>query len=694
MKIYWIISLFILLQLGFASNVNAHELPFWLGQSEEFANNPNFQGEFSYTIIDEAKKVDPLSLIDQPMHRLNSPVPNFGFETRDVWLRAHIDAVDYRMKESVLVFSNCNLDLVEVYYFDRGKNLLFHGKYSDLLDFNVRSIDSRKAAFILPIKPFKNHTLLIRMNNGGEQFHTDINFMSKNEFHQEENSESYFLGIFMGLLFFSILVNIYMFVLTKDELSKYYSFYLIALFLLQASLLGFGKMYLWQNSAYWSNHANPIFASVSVYFLLSFARLYLNLKTKAKGLDKVFKWVGYLVFINIVLSLIPASFAYKNSIVVINVITLLLNLFILPTAIIIYRRGNKQALLFFVAFLLLVVSVFGFVLKNFGVLPANFFTNFGFQIGSGIEVLLFSLGIIIRFRNVQRDAIGRLEEINNLKEKANEELEQKVVERTLEINLQKAEIEDKNKEIVDSINYAKRIQLAILPPNQKAKQIVPTIEIFYQPKDIVSGDFYWIEEKTIDQKTYSFIAVADCTGHGVPGAMMSVLCNSVLNRVLEATKEVNPGQFLQQVDELLKVELSKSEEAIRDGMDLGLVILDTQNSTLHFAGANIPLWILSKGQLMELDSVHRAIGFGGNEKPFETHSYILQQGEMCFLFSDGLVDQFSEKDGKKIKKKLLREWISNNQQLKRDELCQVLAANFNRWKGNEEQTDDVTLLLL
>lgn len=651
-------------------------------------------GNFSHYLNEDNRQIKADSLVSLHLDILNSPVPNFGFETRDVWLRTKIEYRLLNKSDALLVLGNCNLDIAEIFLYDAKNQLIQHELVSDLKAYSDRKIHSRKPVFNLHFQGFKKYTLLLRLNNGGEQFHTDINFSTKNEFHELENSESYFLGIFMGLLFFSILVNVYMFILTKDKLSFYYSFYLIALFFLQGSLLGFGKIYAWPNSPFWSNHANPIFASLSVYFLILFARHYLTLPENFKKIDRIFKWIGIIVLAIIVLSFIPNDFSYRTSVVAINVITLLLNLCILPIAIYVYRAGHKQALLFFVAFTLLVLSVFAFILKNFGVIPANFLSNYGFQIGSAMEVLLFSLGIIIRFRNVQRDAITRLEEINFLKEKANEELEQKVEERTIEINLKKVEIEEKNKEIVDSINYAKRIQLAILPPNEKLKNLLPGMEVFYQPKDIVSGDFYWIEEKSIAEQKYSFIAVADCTGHGVPGAMMSVLCNSILNRVLETSNDTDPALFLERVDQLLKSELSKSQENIRDGMDLGLVIQCQDDKTCYYAGANIPLWILRNREIIELDSVHRPIGFGGDDRSFEGGKIETQVGDTLLLFSDGLVDQFGGAQGKKIRKKLLREWILESPQVSREELQQSIAQRFNTWKGKEEQTDDVTLLLL
>jgi two-component system, sensor histidine kinase LadS len=639
----------------------------------------------------KAVLINSADLLTRELKPSTSRVPNFGFIHYDVWFRFKVkncsnDKLYYR-----LVLGNPNLDLAHLEIFS-GKQQISSSSFSDLENFNSdKSI--RKPNFPLVLNPGETYTLILQVNNGGEQFHFDLDLLTEDSFHKKENRESYFLGIFMGLVVIVILLNIYLFLLTKDQLALYYFLYLIPLLLLHVSLLGFGKFYFWPNSAYLANHANPIFASSSVYFLLHFVRLYLDLKTHLPQLNSIFKYLGYFVLFIVLLAVIPISFPYRTSIILINVITLVLNLMIIPTAIVVLRKGYRPALLFIFAFSILVISLFGFILKNFGVMPSNFFTDFGFQIGTAAEIILFSMSIIIRFKQAQEAAIKNLEEINQIKQSANLELETKVRERTAEVVEQKSKLEEINKEILSSITYAKRIQTAILPGKEKTKSILPEGLIFYAPKDIVSGDFYWIEEKVLDDQPMSYFAVADCTGHGVPGAMMSVLCSKILSQELEALTVQDTSQLLEKVNEKLIEELSKNESEISDGMDISLAALDRLNNELLWSGANNPLVLLREDELIEYTGVKRPIGISEIQAPYVTHRIQLLKGDRLFLFSDGIVDQFGGEKGKKLRKKLLFEWIKGTKDLPAAIQMEFIQNSFLKWKGTEEQTDDVLLIL-
>lgn len=639
-------------------------------------------------------KVDLPTLLKRELRTMESSVPNFGFIVHDVWFRTHITNSSSHVQELTLALSNPNLDVADLFLFDTQGNLLSLQRYSDKEPFSKRRPLSRKPTFTITVPADEKIFLLLKVNNGGEQFHFDISFRKQYYHEQRETSEAWFLGIFFGILGFTILLNIYMLILNRELLSLYYSLYLIAGLFLQLSLLGYGKMYLWPDSAFMSNHANPLFASVSVFFLLEFSRRYLNLENTLPRFDTIFAYISYPIGLCVILALLPFDSTYQLSITMINALTLILNIFILPVAWMVVRRGYKPALLFLFAFLILVLSVFAFILKNFGVIPSNFLTDFGFQIGSVMEVLLFSIGIIIRYRNVQREAISRLEEINKLKEEANEVLEKKVEERTSEIERQKVELQQKNVEIISSIAYAQRIQKAILPDSEKLRKVLPQAKILFLPKDIVSGDFYWIEEKQIGAHRYRFFAVADCTGHGVPGAMMSVLCHNVLNRCLETMDNPNAAELLEKADDLLEKELAANEHAINDGMDISLGVLEPETREFYWAGANNPLWILRNGELIEYDAVRRPIGFGGSKDPFELVRIQLEIGDRLLLFSDGIVDQFGGPDGKKLRKKQFREWIDVCKELPTETMLDHFSNEFLLWKGEQEQTDDVCVMIL
>lgn len=632
-------------------------------------------------------------LSELDFHEMKNSVPNFGFIQHDVWFNFKLCNTSPEIKRLVFSLSNPNLDEAELITFSNAKLNKKIVSLGDERAFSKRPLNVKKLAFPFSIPTGDTIEFFLRVNNGGEQFHFAPIINTDEAFLLRESGENYFLGIFFGILSFVVLFNIFMWVITKEVLSQHYSLYLIAFLFLQLSLTGFGKQYLWPDNEFLTNHANPFFASFSVFFLLRFTRDYLNLAVLTPKIDAFFKLLQYPILLCILLSLIPLNAAYISSILLVNGITFLLNIFILPVAIYAFRIGYQPAKLFFIAFFLLVVSVFAFVLKNFGILPSNFYTDFGFQFGSAAEVILFSLGIVIRFRNFQNESFDRLKEINEMKEKSNILLEQKVTERTIELEEKKKEIELKNNEIISSISYAKRIQEAILPTVEKVSHILPNSAVWFDPKDIIAGDFYWLEQKHLHGKDYTFFAVGDCTGHGVPGAMMSVLCMNSLNAALAILTEPGTAQILETCSILLNEKLSMHSKEINDGMDISIACFDPEFNKLWWSGANNPIWILRQNELIEISGTKRPVGNTISTTPFEQQIVQLESEDRLFLFSDGIIDQFGGADQKKFKKSRLRESIVNSGNLPLKEQMITIQNNLRSWQGDEEQVDDIALLI-
>ncbi len=259
------------------------------------------------------------------------------------------------------------------------------------------------------------------------------------------------------------------------------------------------------------------------------------------------------------------------------------------------------------------------------------------------------------------------------------------------------QLEEKNTEILDSINYAKRIQTAILPPDRLVKQYLADSFILYKPKDIVAGDFYWMEP----QKDRILFAAADCTGHGVPGAMVSVVCNNGLNRATREFGLTDPGQILDKTRELVIAEFEKSEEEVKDGMDIALCSLEQsslEGNTLKYAGANNPLWIIRKGtsEIEEIKANKQPIGKYADPKPYTTHSVELQKGDTVYIFSDGYADQFGGDKGKKFKAANFKKLLLSIQNETIERQKELIDQAFEDWKdaGGQpiEQLDDVCVI--
>ena len=259
-----------------------------------------------------------------------------------------------------------------------------------------------------------------------------------------------------------------------------------------------------------------------------------------------------------------------------------------------------------------------------------------------------------------------------------------------QIETQRNEIELKNLSITDSIKYAKRIQNSILPSNDKLKNVLPNSFVLYQPKDIVSGDFYWVN-KIGDEVVFSVI---DCTGHGVPGAFVSLIAFNALNKVVLEKEVTNPAQILNEIDQIMINSFSSSETAVKDGMDMGICSWNTKTNELIFSGAYHSIFIHNGEELEEVKGNRESIGYSffDNKIPFINHQIKLTPSTNVFLSSDGYPDQFGGVKGKKLKWSGFRKLLSklNNQPVLDQK--ESLSQSFESWKGDLEQLDDVCVM--
>jgi sigma-B regulation protein RsbU (phosphoserine phosphatase) len=295
------------------------------------------------------------------------------------------------------------------------------------------------------------------------------------------------------------------------------------------------------------------------------------------------------------------------------------------------------------------------------------------------------------------------------------ELEDKVKERTAEIFQQKeeieaqrdqieaqrdkvvkvneslesayAKIEDQNKRITDSIRYAKRIQTAILPSEEYLDSVVENHFVLYKPKDIVSGDFYWASEKN----KVSIIAAADCTGHGVPGAFMSMIGNTILNKVVNENGVTKPNEILHHLRDGI-IKSFKSSES-KDGMDITIISYDRENRVLEFAGANNPMYLIREDKLEVIKGDKQPVGyFLGQEEPFTNHTIHILPGDVIYIFSDGYQDQFGGERDTKFMVGRYKKLLLEHHKKQVNEQCQILDDTIEDWMAETKQIDDILII--
>ena len=271
-------------------------------------------------------------------------------------------------------------------------------------------------------------------------------------------------------------------------------------------------------------------------------------------------------------------------------------------------------------------------------------------------------------------------------------LEEKVTHRTKEIEKQKKIIEEKNKDITDSISYARKIQHAILPNSVLVKKHLPESFVLYVTKDIVSGDFYFF---THFEDT-SIIAAIDCTGHGVPGAFMSLIGYNILNQIINENKITNPAEILLQLNKGVIGVIHKNESESKDGMDVAICKINHQDSSLEYAGAMRPLWIINNNELTEIKADKIPIGtkqeYREDEIKYRTHKIPYDKENYFYIFTDGFGDQFGGEKEKKFGTAKFKELLLSNHKLDFETQLENAKTSHLSWKGNLEQVDDILLI--
>lgn len=319
----------------------------------------------------------------------------------------------------------------------------------------------------------------------------------------------------------------------------------------------------------------------------------------------------------------------------------------------------------------------------------------------GIIVFVVLIGLIILRSYLQKKKTNRMLVNKNFEiQQQKEEIEtqngllqqqkEEIIAQNEELEFQKLKMVETHQHITDSINYASRIQTAMLHGESILGSAFNQYFIIYKPRDIVSGDFYWVRQI----RNYIVIVAADCTGHGVPGAFMSMLGISLLNEYVTSRRLDSPGEILDTLRKKVKIYLKQTGEfeETKDGMDMALCLINTENLKAKYSGANNPLFLIRKGELVEYKATRNPIGIYLKEKNFETQEFQLEKGDSLYLFSDGFIDQFGGEKGGKLKSKKFKEILILNFEKPMEEQKQILDDTITQWQGEYEQVDDMLIM--
>ena len=530
---------------------------------------------------------------------------------------------------------------------------------------------------------------------GGINFAPEMDLLSYDYVVQFEQIERIIYGSILGMILIIIFYYFILYIFLKDKSYLLYLLFIISLGFTLFYISGYGPQFLWHNSVVFFSNIEVLFLTVPLTVFIFYGSLYLDIKNTLKRwyiigvITLIATWVfSLLIIVESFLNETNLWTEFENPLTIVYGICIAaLVLIIFITTILRIRQRYKPARFFLYGLIVLFISIIiyslrfnigGFLWKLNADLSA-ILLHASIYFGAIIQFLLFAVGHGKKMRDSDREIkqtqeklIYQLKENEKLKDEQNRELENKVRERTQEIREQKEEIEaqrdlvsEQNKEITDSINYAKRIQSAVLPSDELLDEILPDYFVLFKPRDIVSGDFYWIKQI----KNFTLVVAADCTGHGVPGAFMSMLGVTMLNEIVGKSRLDSAGEFLDRLRKKVKTTLSQEGKELeqKDGMDLSLAILDSDNNEMQFAGAFNPIYLIRDKQaqkdpdlidhlsvesdqylLFEVKGDRQPISIYSNETAFKTNYVKLEKNDALYMFSDGYPDQMGGPKSKKF----------------------------------------------
>lgn len=655
-------------------------------------------------------------------------IPNLDFTSSTWWLKFTVknkSTFSYFILETARPITN-QVDFYEV----RGEKIENQFISGDDYGYDEKTIPHNRNIFPLTIYPEQSKSYCIKLVSDGEVITLPVNISDRLSFFEKDATFQFGFGFYYGLMCLVIIIYFFFFVLLKDVAFLYYIIYVASQALLQFGLDGYAFRHLFPSGGYLANHFIIIIAGITVAVLLNYVNNFLDLKTHNRLMLKIFRVCQILVLSVVALSLIPGV-TYEIAYPLVNGVSFLS---LILSVVAIYRLKYKKVEVdnfFAIAFTVLIIGAVIFILGNFNVVGNAEIAQSALKISSALEVAILSISMSNKYRKLQKEkqeaqavAMKSLEEQNALIEGMNVKLEAQVKERTAEIEKQKDQLKEINEEILSSIHYAKRIQTAILPSDAHVEELLPESFVFYRPKDVVSGDFYFVE-KAIPHKRpdpLTVFAAVDCTGHGVPGAFMSIVGNNYLTAGLTEQSVNNTADALDFLNQGVIKALRQDrevDETVRDGMDIALCAFDQKNRQLFFSGAKNPVYIVrASGSVEELNwdyeeggrnplksetedvylkefkgDSHPIGAYIGDElKPFSLNEIEVREGDMIYVFSDGYADQFGGEAGKKYKYKTFKKFLLKISQLPPVEQKRLLIEEYDRWKGEYEQIDDVLVM--
>lgn len=630
---------------------------------------------------------EALTLFKNGRFQLNRSVQplNFGYDPSEYWFYTEFGVEPEKIKVFHIPYPYHQLlDLYANY-----DNQWHHIKSGNLQPFKTRgSFEPVDFAWPIHFSEGGKIRILVKIKSRSPVI-MSAKVRSISNYVKHVNTKDLLYGIFFGILLIMFLYNLFLYIIIKDVAYLYYILIVLMNLAVFSSVSGYAFKYVYPEHPAINFHIRELFIALLIIPTSLFAIAFLDLKKYSLFFYNVLRGmiiIGTFLCISIILGY---TFGFSSLIISIHAPLLLC------TGIFVWLKGNKAASIYILAWTVYLLGGMAMTLRNTGLLPAVLLTDHSAEVGAVLDVFLLSLALAYRYKRIRNERFRLQRENINLIEQQNLILEEKVRERTKMLNSalrivqkQHDDIHNKNIEINSSINYALKIQEAIFPSRKKFLSHLKDAMVFYQPKETVSGDFIFFENRG----EYLFIAVVDCTGHGVPGALLSMAGYNLFYDAVNVEKLVEPHAILDYVSRNLRLRLNQNDSIIDDGMEVSLCVINKQTRQGKFCGAQRPLLIIDKNKKYNIIRGNkRKIGnYSDNlEKQFYNHCFLLDDVDFIYLYTDGFQDQFGGADEKKYLSKNLVSLLNSISESPGKEQENSLKEEFNKWKGNYEQVDDV-----
>lgn len=671
--------IFLFLLLSFSSFSKTYS-PICIQDTKKFEFKINQIGLFEDTnnniSIQQILNNKPFVQFDEM--QLNSQ--NFGFTNSGFWLK--FDFVNNTNNPNYFLLSIQYPLINEVTYYETSNNLIIDSIVTgENYPHSSRKYFDRNFTFKVFINGKSNKSIFIHLYNNGETIRIPISLLNITEKTDFGNNETFRRSLYYGYVLFALIFNFLM----AFQFRKKHNFLLVAYIFCMSIFLfvidGFAFQYFWPNSPYISNHSVIFFSMIASISLIRFSQIFLNFTGKIKKISIALIILAIIVFVS---NIIPTSIQ-KYSFLFANIYVFITIWFILISSIYKYLKNkNLYNFIFLLSFVIIITAVMVYILRNLGILDVSLLTDYSLKIGFASQMTLLSLATITQFKVIVTNSNKFLEEM--VEKRTNQ-----ISSQNINLRNQNNKIQTQIKEITQSINYAKRIQRAILPNKYIFSSIFKDHLIIYKPKDIVSGDFYWIIEK--NHNTY--IVAADCTGHGVPGGFLSMLGISFLNQIISINDRIQPNEILYKLAVLFSGTINNHEDSLsRDSMDISICKIHHRTNIMEYSGAFNPIFIVRNKSLIELqvDKISLQDDFTNENKSFTNQSFQLDHNDKIFMFSDGYQDQFGGEFNKRFTKRKFKDLLISSSKLTMQDQKVLIEDTFEKWKGNNDQIDDILII--